>query len=381
MSSVGKSCVSIFAALELTCYHIFGVVCFAVIASVLVILALAIVVPFQLLALAILYVWMKGKNERWKVNRLESNRHEDIISLCVFKSLAATLERELHVDEKAMALAARGRSDLQPRLRRHQFARVWEGVADRSVTKPEDVHYILGTLNDLRIQPLKDLNSTQRLNSILRSFDELPLGIIFPPPNITPSGRSDSLSMLPSFACGDNLIVEPAMYVCERGFNVRTDEVCSIFTVAMQGCLTSGTLITLNESENLVVYRVTDVAYDSTSSDSSKDTMAAACIMIMAGTKDCVNPGTDFSAILFDFEEIVPHRLDLRFRGRLNLRRESRGFDRQDTCMSEPIIQSTKLPSGHTCTIIHDWTSGINELRDTQTGRLDDPLPVLIHQP
>lgn len=155
---------------------------------------------------------------------LRSNKLPDLLCLFLFRSLARETEHMLHRDSKVSTSVSRNRMGVLSRTRCLHFARVWENLAERSTSKPEDVHYILGTLTHLRIQPLRLLSARERMRRILRSFEELPLGLLFIHEDRLQDTNEDyRYDWLPRVPCGDRLALTDGLFVTERGYEFVVD--------------------------------------------------------------------------------------------------------------------------------------------------------------
>lgn len=150
--------------------------------------------------------------------RLRTNRLRDVLRMYLFRSLAESAGSMLRIDEKAAMSTARSFPETYGQLRCAQFSRVWESLAERSTSKADDVAYILGTLTQLRIQPLKYLSPEDRVLAIFRAFETLPVDLLFLPECV--QGRN----WIPITPGGDNIDASRTMRPVEEGFEIDMNQ-------------------------------------------------------------------------------------------------------------------------------------------------------------
>lgn len=141
-----------------------------------------------------------------------------------FELLARAVRDMLHIDNKTMMNTARGQAHLLGRARASQFVQVWNSLADRSTSEPDELHYILAILTDLRTQPLKGMSLNARIESIINSFEYLPVGLLFAyDPSV--SGRSlGKRRLLPSAPGGEMLDSMSLIRVLDHAFELCIDK-------------------------------------------------------------------------------------------------------------------------------------------------------------
>lgn len=69
---------------------------------------------------------------------------------------------------------------LEP-LQAYVFAMTWNNFLGRTTSKPEDLHHILATLEDIRVNSIQDLPIRDRMKSILKCHASLPIDLLFCP--------------------------------------------------------------------------------------------------------------------------------------------------------------------------------------------------------
>jgi hypothetical protein len=197
------------AAIELFCVYLAGLVFFLALFSALALVGIPLLAAVYL-PYALYYKANRNRlHDEWFTHRLRATNIRQWLCLQTFRALAKEVQHMLHNDTRALTLKARGNPAAANRLRAQHFLRVWESLAERSTSKAEDVHYILGSLTHLQIRPLKGMTSLQRMRTILHSFDELPAGLLFLPDEARYDRQLKETvpdSMLPSIPRGDRVV-------------------------------------------------------------------------------------------------------------------------------------------------------------------------------
>ncbi|KAK3687059.1 hypothetical protein LTR37_019221 [Vermiconidia calcicola] len=353
---------STLAACELVAYNL------ALIAVVMALyLSGALLASLPLLLLFSTYLPSITRTRRqWRTARYRTNKIKDVLSFCLLSSLAQAAERMLHTTDRPLAQIAGGRPDLQPRLRRDQLVRVWNSLANRNTTKPEDIHLIIGTMTKLRVQGLKDLNSIQRMNTILKSFEELPMGLLFQHSNArSPFDDQDSL-LLPVYPTGDISHNKTSLRAVDRGFTLNSREKGSDWSFFFLGtcAIKDVSVLTLTE-EISKVYRVTVKGIKSWSKEQLGRRENMCVIMQRDDDSEQQQASCVLEGIIFSVEEQNGH-IFLKFLHRVLLNRlvaESCDLTRQQ----KGIVGEADVSGRTNCTILYDWTTSQQDRSDGLT--------------
>ena len=142
-------------------------------------------------------------------------------------------------------------SDLAASVRSQRFAQIWNALADRTATRSEDLHIILGSLTDMvpfRITALT--SSAARMRAIVSGHKKLPLAIMFS--RLSGSSTAELVDhhnrWLPVLPSGDLLPIDsnaPGMYIEEDKILIHSYEFGASF-MAFQ-CTNGIGVLTRNE--------------------------------------------------------------------------------------------------------------------------------------
>jgi len=83
-------------------------------------------------------------------------------------------------------------------LQSQRFARAWNALAQRTATKPEDLHFIMADLTGLTASSLIDLKPEDRMRDIATRHSKLPLALLFDPKLARPECCDPHNPWLPS---------------------------------------------------------------------------------------------------------------------------------------------------------------------------------------
>ncbi|KAK3680386.1 hypothetical protein LTR37_021273 [Vermiconidia calcicola] len=354
---------STLAACELVTYNLALI---AVVMALYLLGALLALLPLLVLFLTYLPSIIRTRRQ-WRIARCRTNKIKDVLSLCLLCSLAQAAERMLHTTDRPLAQVAGGRPDLQPRLRRDQLLRVWNILANRNTTKPEDTHLFIGTMTNLRVQGLKDLNSLQRMYKILRSFEELPVGLLFQHSNVrSPSDGQDS-PLLPVYPSGDISLNKTSFRAVERGFKLNFKEKCSGLSFFFLGTCAMKEVSALSLiEEKSKVYQVTFKGIRSWSKEQLERKENMGVLMQRNDESPQQQARCVLEGIMFSVAEHNGQLL-LKFIHRVLLERlvaEASDLSRQQ----KGILSEADVSGRTDCTILYDWTTGQQHRTDSSTS-------------
>ncbi|KAF2233124.1 hypothetical protein EV356DRAFT_534004 [Viridothelium virens] len=171
---------------------------------------------------------------RWLQARLQSNQLEDIMRHTLFTDLVNYTKDMLVLDSKSLVAASRGRPDIFERAESSHLAQIWNSLSDRSTTKPNDIHYILGTLTNRNVRSLKNSSSQERMESILRTFTYVPADLMLTYDAQSMNKIINNNTWLPAFPKGGLLSEKTVLRVLPHGFELcigDADSIASVYTL------------------------------------------------------------------------------------------------------------------------------------------------------
>ena len=316
---------SIIGALEIACMYL---------AAFLVLFALSIGLGLAASAVMLLPgllflsfdVWKNRRmRNEWLEKRWRTNDIRQLLCCHTFKSMVYEVRHMLHEDNKTLMESARGAKFKASKLRCSHFLRVWESLAERSTSKPEDVPYILASLSHLRVQPLKTVSERDRMTCILNSFEELPAGLLFLPED--PHGHrsiqsSSSTAILPSTPCGDRIMSTATMRMQPNRLSFLTgDEPARLALILLENVLSATSTRTILVDNTSACYRVHGVGnagHDHV--DRATDVSKGVAIVMAQPQRGVQSTGWSTFAAVFGVVQQDGSELHLRFLRHVEIR-------------------------------------------------------------